>query len=307
MLQVIYNSTPLWDYFIDNCKKKHNYAFIKLQKKQNIFASRNMLARCVNLAIGKYIDLGYRYIINGNFNQIANNDTILLLGIYNYAELFRLRKRFQSNKMVLWLWNPVMKTYRRNAYDVIRRLKSLKYEIFTFDDADAKEFNLGLRSQFTLIPSANLKDKNNIKYDTYFLGQPKGRLKILKRLEQIYTEMGIKYCFKIVNTPADYIPYEENIRNVSLSKSVLELCQEGQRGLTLRALEAMLCHRKLITNNKSIVEEDFYSPQNVFVIGKDTNENLKHFIDSDFVVVDDAILEKYDFNNWLEYFYYKMK
>ena len=25
------------------------------------------------------------------------------------------------------------------------------------------------------------------------------------------------------------------------------------------------------------------------------------------VVVDDAILEKYDFNNWLEYFYYKMK
>ena len=69
-----------------------------------------------------------------------------------------------------------------------------------------------------------------------------------------------------------------------------------------RALEAMLCHRKLITNNKSIVKEDFYNPQNIFIIGVDDNQNVKDFIDSDFVVGDESILKKYDFNNWLNSF-----
>ena len=125
---------------------------------------------------------------------------------------------------------------------------------------------------------------------------------MLEELKKIYLSLGIQCDFKIVYSPADYISYEDNIRNVISSKCVLEICQEGQHGLTLRALEAMLCHRKLITNNKSIVKEDFYNPQNIFIIGVDNNQNVKDFIDSDFVVGDESILKKYDFNNWLNSF-----
>lgn len=302
MLQIIYNSTPLWDYFIDNCNKKHDNAFIKLQRKQNFFASRNLFARLINLCIGKYIDFGYRYVIDGDFCQIKKSDTILLLGIYNYTELVHLRKKFQGNKMVLWLWNPVGKTYRRNASRVITNLKKMGYDIFTFDANDAKKYQLGLRPQFTMLPIECDTDENSFKHDVYFLGQPKGREAMLEKIRNEYSSLGIDCFFKIVLSASDYISYEENIKNVIESKSVLEICQEGQRGLTLRALEAMLCHRKLITNNQSIVIEDFYNSQNIFVIGKDNNDNIKEFVDSEFVIGDERILIKYDFNNWLTFF-----
>ena len=303
MLQIIYNSTPLWDYFINNCQEKAGYNFIRLQKKQNFWSSRKIVPRIVNMCVGKYLKFEYRYVINGNLSQITNSDTILLLGIYNFAELLYLRSKFKKNKICLWFWNPLDKTYNRNVNKIINKLKSERFDIFTFDENDAQKFQINLRPQFSLISSSLLKDNIEKQYDVYFLGQPKGRLELLRKFKQECDVKSISCYFKIVNTSADYISYEQNIMNVCKSKSVLEFCQNGQCGLTLRALEATLCHRKLITNNKSIVKEDFYNPQNIFIIGKDRELKLQVFINSDFLIANEDILKKYDFNNWLDFFY----
>lgn len=301
MLRIIYNSTPLWNYFIDNCKKDKS-CFVKLERKKNFWTSRKIFPRIINWSIGRFLSLKKRYVIHGDLTNFSDNDSILLLGIYNYAELFQIKKMYSHQKIILWLWNPVNKTYPRNASRVITNLKEMGYDIYTFDADDAKKYQLGLRPQFTMLPIGCNADENSFKHDVYFLGQPKGREAMLENIRKEYSSLGIDCFFKIVRIPSDYISYEENIKNVIECKGVLEVCQEGQRGLTLRALEAMLCHRKLITNNQSIIKEDFYDSQNIFVIGKDDNDNIKEFIDSDFVNGDERILMKYDFNNWLTFF-----
>lgn len=301
MLRIIYNSTPLWGYFIDNCKKDRT-CFVKLERKENFWTSRKIFPRIINWSIGRFLSLRKRYVVHGDLTNFSDEDNILLLGIYNYAELVCIRKMFRHQKFVLWLWNPVSKTYRRNASRVIDNLKKMGYDVYTFDENDAQKYQLGLRPQFTMLTIDCNANENSFKHDVYFLGQPKGREEMLETIRKEYSSLGIDCFFKIVRTPSDYISYEENIKNVIECKSILEICQEGQRGLTLRALEAMLCHRKLITNNQSIIKEDFYDSQNIFIIGKDNNENIKEFIDSDFVIGDESVLMKYDFNNWLTFF-----
>lgn len=302
MLFVIYNSTPLWDYFIENSKKEKKINFIKFSAKNNWLSSRNVFSRCINLLLGQFAKLQYRYNIKGNLKDVSTCDTILLLGIYNIYVLLTLRKTYKKQRLILWLWNPVEKTYKRTPKHIISKLKKAGYEIYTFDNTDAIKYKLGLKTQFSMIPEWFLGKGLRINSDVYFLGQPKGREHILEEIKRNFLSLGIQCNFKIVYSPADYISYEDNIRNVISSKCVLEICQEGQHGLTLRALEAMLCHRKLITNNKSIVKEDFYNPHNIFIIGVDDNQNVKDFIDSDFIVGDESILKKYDFNNWLNSF-----
>ena len=301
MLSIIYNSTPLWNFFLENFTNKHEICIVKLVCKNNFLSSRNLFVRLINHVFGHYFSLQKRYKIYGNLNDIKRNDSLLILGIYNYPVLVKLHKLYKNQKKILWLWNPVEKTYR-NPKHIIGKLKKIGYEIYTFDRTDAIKYKLGLKTQFTMIPERLLVKGLKINTDLYFLGQPKGREQMLEELKKIYLSLGIQCDFKIVYSPADYISYEDNIRNVISSKCVLEICQEGQHGLTLRALEAMLCHRKLITNNKSIENEDFYNPQNIIIIGVDNNQNVKDFIDSDFVVGDESILKKYDFNNWLNSF-----
>lgn len=302
MLRVIYNSTPLWDYFIDNCNRNDKTYFVKLEHKKNFWTSRKLFPKIVNWCLSRFLGLHYRYVIKGNLTKVSENDTILLLGIYNYADLVQLRKMYMRQRLILWLWNPVSNTYKRNASHIIGRLKNLGFDIYTFDANDARTYQLGVRPQFTMLPADCHTDGKASRYGVYFLGQPKGREEMLERIKQEYSALGIDCFFKIVHSPIDYISYEENIKNVIACKSVLEICQSGQKGMTLRTLEAMLCHRKLITNNHSIMEADFYNPHNIFVIGKDCNERIREFIESDFMIGDESILMKYEFNNWLDSF-----
>ena len=58
--------------------------------------------------------------------------------------------------------------------------------------------------------------------------------------------------------------------------------KKGQRGLTLRSLEAMIMGKKLITNNKHIMTMPFYSSQNILIIDNNTDiTNITNFLESE--------------------------
>lgn len=301
MLRIIYNSTPLWDYLIDNVKGNGAITFVKLNRKNNVLTSQSIVMKIVNKIIGKYINLKAKYSVCGDMNNISANEDILLLGIYNYYELQWIRHRFKYNHLILWMWNPIDRTYRREPSKVINGLKKMKFDIYSFDSSDADKYEIGLKPQFTIIPKA-LLCKGSSMYDVYFLGQPKGRLQILNDIKAEFEKRGIECFFIIVKDVSDYISYEENIKHVCSSRCVLEICQPGQGGLTLRALEAMLCGKKLITNNSAIKDADFYNRDNIFIIGEDDLDEINVFIESEFTPVPYSVMEKYDFNNWINSF-----
>ena len=54
-------------------------------------------------------------------------------------------------------------------------------------------------------------------------------------------------------------PYDEILAKVNASNCIIEICQKGQTGATLRYFEAVCMNKKLLTNNKNIVNFPFYN------------------------------------------------
>ena len=78
--------------------------------------------------------------------------------------------------------------------------------------------------------------------------------------------------------------------------------KEDIKGLTLRTLEALFFKKKLITNNRDIVNLQFYNANNIFVLGIDKLENLKIFMDKPYENIEQKVIDYYDFNEWLKRF-----
>ena len=67
-------------------------------------------------------------------------------------------------------------------------------------------------------------------------------------------------------------------------------------------LEALFFKKKLITNNRDIVNLQFYNANNIFVLGIDKLENLKNFMDKPYENIEQKVIDYYDFNEWLKRF-----
>ena len=77
---------------------------------------------------------------------------------------------------------------------------------------------------------------------------------------------------------------------------------DGQRGLTLRPLEALFMKKKLLTNNKHIREYPFYSPDNIFIFGENNKTDIVHFLQLEYDESVDALINEYNFNHWISEF-----
>ena len=152
-------------------------------------------------------------------------------------------------------------------------------------------------------------NKKRTEFEVLFLGADKGRKSSLINIESKLTEKGINTYLHIVpdrnsSNPENIkeISYEEYLNLISKSNVILDFIQDGQSGLTLRTMESLFFKKKLITNDISIMNHDFYNPMNIFVLGRDDESHLKEFITSTYCEIETAVIEKYDFNNWLERF-----
>ncbi|OTP86822.1 hypothetical protein B5S41_13200, partial [Gilliamella apicola] len=89
------------------------------------------------------------------------------------------------------------------------------------------------------------------------------------------------------------ISYFDNIEKVKQNDIILEIVQIGQTGVTLRAIEAILFNKKLITTNKSIKEYDFYNPGQIFILEDQNYIDIINFLHKNFTPVPLEILYQY--------------
>jgi hypothetical protein len=115
------------------------------------------------------------------------------------------------------------------------------------------------------------------------------------------------FFFKFGNKFKDYykerISYDEILTYISKSKTILDYVSEKQTGMTIRPLEALFFRKKLLTNDRSIVNRDFYKKENIFVIGIDDLKNLPYFLSYPYIELEKETRDYYDFNQWLERFF----
>lgn len=182
---------------------------------------------------------------------------------------------------------------------LLRQIMSQGYPVFSFDKEDCRQYGFDFYRQYC----ACVRADPDPKFDFTFLGRSKGRRPVL---EQLCAQLQIRgfstvlrlterskgnksFMEQIKMRQSKALPYLAYLDESLAARCLIDIVQCGQGGLTLRPLEAMLYRRKLLTNNRSVLNEEFYRPENIFVLGTDENlEGIESFMELPMVEIDNA-------------------
>lgn len=253
-------------------------------------------------------------------------DELMVVGIEDFSDLVPVYRKFYNVKnLYFWQWNP-QPFGKLKSFDFIIRiflLKVAQFKVATFDRKDAVRNNLMFHPQIyskQIVAQYADSDYSHTK-KAVFLGMNKGRAEKLSLLATILNNLNIDTNFKVVDQrpsaiikklpaislvdkPVHYEQYLEDIRYANI---LVEINQSGQQGLTLRTLESIFFSKKLITDNISIADYDFYNKKNIFIIDFSKKpevlmSELAAFTEDDYSAIESNILEKYDVSSLLQFF-----
>lgn len=203
---------------------------------------------------------------------------------YSKQYLKYLKKRYINSKYVFIFANPAH-TIPDKYIKIIDNNFDL---VISFNQYDCQKRGYihysGIYSRIEV-----KKDESILESDVFFVGEDKGRLGEILKIYYFLSSKGIKCDFYVSGVAPKYIEkisgihynhylnYEEVIQHVQMSKCILEVLQKKQNGSSLRAMEALIYEKKLISNNKNIKVERYYNENQMFIY-----ESYKE-IDIDFI------------------------
>ncbi len=272
-------------------RREYGIASFPLLKKKKMVVKFLMF-------IGYYLFSPILYLVYGEWKKEIDNYDLVILDTRRPAKYAVKYIKKKNKRLVMFYWNVVTKNELQPNF-----LKKYTNEIFTFDKSDSIKYNIGFNDTCIyekILEKNNKKTSNN---KAYYLGAYKpGRESELKKYYDLFTYYSIECDFNLVGNSnsifkSKALNYTDYLSNVSESEYIVEIVSNGQKGLTLRTLEALYYGKKLITNNKTIKNYDFYSPKWIFIIGED-NE-FEKFIHADSSEVDREYIKYYFYENWL--------
>ncbi len=234
--------------------------------------------------------------------------TVVLFDTYaHYSEYAHKIERSVSEdtRLILYLLNPA---FFSDDYTKL----SKRWEIWTFAKADSEKFGFRYGGTFYnphLLKLTETEHRESKQTDVLFVGTDKGRKTYVKELEQILTNDGIKCDFRVVDNFKSLFStqYSREMSYLDLCKLIystnvlLDVVQDGQYGLTLRVMEAILFGKKVITTNKYLAnDEDFATNENIYILDKYNFKGLKSFILKPVIPYSENLKHKYSFYSWME-------
>ena len=154
--------------------------------------------------------------------------------------------------------------------------------------------------------------EEEISCDVFYVGRDKGRLAQLLSYEKRLQQLGLRTDFHVVANRNHFvlrnrdvlkpaIPYEQVLTRIGQSHAIFDFYEDPEMGLSLRPFEALLYGKKLITNNRNLLNCDFYHKNNVFILGVDDWSELPDFMKRPLADVSSFVGE-YSFAAWYAQF-----
>ncbi|MBS1549579.1 MAG: hypothetical protein JSS94_06925 [Bacteroidetes bacterium] len=255
-----------------------------------------------------------QYVID-SLKKIGHQDQILVLNpdVFTHETLAIVRK--YTHRLITFLYDNLKR------YPVEDKLHFFD-KVFSFDDQDVKKFHFEKLCNYNYmgLPECN---KHNTDLDLFYVtSYDRNRNSIIYPLAEKLNEMKKKFQIVVVGkrTWKPQLKYFLTPHNKFVSvlfrrkaiesgiihgyyrrtKTILDLMRKGQTGLSFRIFEAMALEKKIVTNNPTIKEYDFYNPQNILVINDDFSNLTSDFFNSPYVKIPDEIYEKYTLESWVD-------
>ncbi len=218
-----------------------------------------------------------------------------------------IRKTYPKNRIIFWYWNPVNSVTTTIFPDKIPK----GVEKWSYSPKDCRQYKLNYNTTF-LFDSVvqNIDSKNEIVSNkkALFVGRDKGRLKELLHLKMKLENAGISCDFHIIGDcqPNGYsyekpISYDKVVKMIKEVDILVDYYVDETAGLSLRPMEALFFGKKLITNNSTIREYDFYNEGNILVLDEETRD-IEKFVRENYISVDSVLRDQYLLSSWIERF-----
>lgn len=294
-------------YFKDIDRKKANIAFTYLNRNKFWRLLQNI--QCCFLRHFNFLCLDFfnKIICKKNYgkelidNVLHKQQLVILDSFVREDLLFLIKKRNKKKTMFLKIWNSID--------DDCAKLYSKyfpKSNIYTYSKYEAEKYGFQYQND-TYLTDMTPKELP-LKYDLYFLGTDKNRVDTINEIGgylarnkytvklEILGSNNNKY--KYISYINDYKKFDDYLDEIFSSKCLLDVTTH--RNITFRTIESFVFKKKIISNNRDLLNYDFFNPNNIFIIDVEllndkTLDELLEFLKKPYIDVPKEIINKYDF------------
>lgn len=263
----------------------------------------------------KYIYRYYKNYIDGIHDTIEKVVVIRGSSIRKNI-LCLIDEKFPRCHKVMYQWDSVKNN--KNVLEIYGEFD----RVLTFDMEDAKKFGWLYRPLFYI---DELCSKTQKRYDfTFICTLHSQRVEIAKSLLEIADKMQYKKFLHIYTTLPSHIRHKYllkdpafvnsekiKIKHYSLSleetndiydksKIIVDYTHPDQKGFTMRTIESIGHKCKLITNNRNILEADFYNQENVLLYDGYEIEIPAEFVSKPYAEIADHTHQKYSLTAFVD-------
>lgn len=226
--------------------------------------------------------------------QVSEEDHIIFI-IYDHNRISLdkkyikwLREKYKDCS-VSYVFTNIASKSGAGDYGMITELNSFYDHVFAFDEQDSQKY--GFEYNYLIYAPKMDNYKRQIDYDCLFVGNAKERLDLLHSIYKKVASLGLRPCFYINGVSEELqlkdsdivynqrIPYSKTLELLLKSKCIIDVLQDDSTGVTLRVCESVVWNKLIITDNKNLINEEFYSTNNICVI-QSPDDIRKSFFDN---------------------------
>ena len=241
-------------------------------------------------------------------NKLGPQDEILVINPELIDREFHIKIKNSTKKYIAYLYDSLARCPAEHLFDVFD-------EIFSFDKKYAEKNNFKLITNYNYLPE--LKHAKPTKYDLVYLGSFDKRISCLSKIRTKIESLKLSYNFVVVgkktwkkniniqnNNEITFTRKRIKHRDIpgyyNQGKVLLDLMRENQTGLSFRFFEAMALKKKIITNNPTVKDYDFYRAENILVLNDDFSNLERSFFEGNYQELPEDIYRKYTIENWVK-------
>lgn len=253
-------------------------------------------------------------------NKLGNKEYDLVFVVSGQTlsarTLARWRATIPAAKFVLYMWDSFAN--RKRAVDNLKFFDNC----FSFDRSDSENYALNFRPLF-FSPGFEAVQRSEPKFDISFVGTAHtDRYAVVNAVRRNldgkvksfwYLFLQAKWVFWIykLSNPAfrkaqaldfKFLPLSKDaVQEIFFSsRAVLDVEHPKQTGLTMRTLETLGAKKKLITTNAGVRAYNFFSPENICVIDRESPEIPAAFLYERYVDIAPEIYQQYRLEGWMD-------
>lgn len=295
---------------------KRGYDVFMIDEDINEFS---FLHRLVSVYAKNIYQTVVRNYYANEFSKLPSDiDVIFIIkgSTLSMKEFEVLKSKYPLAKKIMYQWDSV-----KNYEHAIEIANFCDFN-YTFDPDDARLYGWKYRALF-FNPSCYKKVKERNIDLAFICSLHSQRLRVFKQLltfakknhlvlfDYLFSNKWSFYRQKYLCRNAAFdvnskllkftpLPMAATIDVYNHSKALVDFKFSNQVGLTMRTIESLGHKCKLVTNNKRVVEEDFYNPHNIFVYDEDDFEIPISFLVSEYEPLPSDIYYKYSIEGWLD-------